>query len=107
MESETERRIIRMNPPEDSRSPKDKLEESIQKQVRRIKQAEKEKQTLLGQSVYLGTLGLIFVLPVVAGAYLGQWLDSLSEGYAVHWTVSLIVLGVIVGGINVYLFIRE
>ncbi len=107
MESKAERRIIQMNTPEDSRSPQERLEESIQKQVQRMKQAEKEKRTLLGQSVYLGTLGLIFVLPVVAGAYLGQWLDSLSEGYAVHWTVSLIVLGVIVGGINVYLFIRE
>ncbi len=96
-----------MNTPDSSRSPREKLEESIQKQVRRMKQAEKERRTLLGQSVYLGTLGVIFVLPVVAGAYLGQWLDSLSEGYAVHWTVSMIVLGVIVGGINAYLFIRE
>ncbi len=96
-----------MNRPGSSRSPQEKLEESIQKQVRRMKQAEKERRTLLGQTVYLGTLGVIFVLPVVAGAYLGQWLDSLSEGYAVHWTVSMIVLGVIVGGINVYLFIRE
>jgi ATP synthase protein I len=96
-----------MNRPDSSPSPQERLEESIQKQVRRMKQAEKERRTLLGQSVYLGTLGVMFVLPVVAGAYLGQWLDSLSEGYEVHWTVSMIVLGVIVGGINVYLFIRE
>ena len=96
-----------MNRPDSSPSPQERLEESIQKQVRRMKQAEKERRTLLGQSVYLGTLGVMFVLPVVAGAYLGQWLDSLAEGYEVHWTVSMIVLGVIVGGINVYLFIRE
>jgi ATP synthase protein I len=96
-----------MNPPDDLRSDRQKLEETVEKQVRRIKQAEKERRTLLGQSVYLGTLGVMFVLPVVAGAYLGQWLDSLSEGYEIHWTMSLIVLGVIVGGINVYLFIRE
>ena len=62
---------------------------------------------LIAQSVYLGTLGVMFVLPVVAGAYLGQWLDSLSEGYEVHWTVSMIVLGVIVGAVNVYFFVRE
>jgi ATP synthase protein I len=49
----------------------------------------------------------MFVLPVVGGAYLGQWLDSLSTGYEVQWTVSLIVLGVVVGGINVYFFVRE
>jgi ATP synthase protein I len=96
-----------MSAPDDLRSSQQKLEESVQKRVRRMKQAEKERRTLIGQSVYLGTLGVMFVLPVVAGAYLGQWLDSLSEGYEVHWTMSLIVLGVIVGGMNVYLFIRD
>ena len=96
-----------MNSPDDPSSPQQKLEETIQKQVRRMKRAEKERRTLLGQSVYLGTLGVMFILPVVAGAYLGQWLDSLSEGYEVHWTVSMIVLGVVVGAINVYLFVRE
>jgi ATP synthase protein I len=96
-----------MNAPDDLRSRQQKLEESVQKRVRRMKQAEKERQTLIAQSVYLGTLGVMFVLPVVAGAYLGQWLDSLSEGYEVHWTVSLIILGVIIGGINVYFFVRE
>jgi ATP synthase protein I len=96
-----------MNAPDDLRSRQQKLEESVQKRVRRMKQADKERRTLIGQSVYLGTLGVMFVLPVVAGAYLGQWLDSLSEGYEVHWTVSLIILGVIIGGMNVYLFIRE
>jgi ATP synthase protein I len=49
----------------------------------------------------------MFVLPVVAGAYLGEWLDSLTAAYEVHWTVSLIVLGVVVGAVNVYLFLRE
>jgi ATP synthase protein I len=96
-----------MNKPTDLRSRQEKLDESVEKQIRRMKRAEKERRNLVGQSVYLGTLGVMFVLPVVAGAYLGQWLDSLSEGYEVHWTVSLIVLGVIVGGMNVYLFIRE
>ena len=84
-----------MKTPDDSRSAQKKLEEQVAKQARRMKQAERERRTLLGQSVYLGTLGLMFVLPVVAGAYLGQWLDSLSEGYEVHWTVSMIVLGVV------------
>ena len=49
----------------------------------------------------------MFVLPVVGGAYLGYWLDSLAAGYSVRWTVSLLLLGVVVGALNVYLFIRE
>jgi ATP synthase protein I len=52
-------------------------------------------------------LGLVFVLPVIVGAYLGRWLDGLAEGYAIRWTVSLIVLGVVVGAVNVYLLTRE
>jgi ATP synthase protein I len=96
-----------MTSADETRSTGEKLEEQVEKQTRRIKQAEKEQRTLLGQTVYLGTLGLMFVLPVVGGAYLGQWLDTLSAGYEVHWTVSMIVLGVVVGGVNVYLFVRE
>ena len=91
--------------PDDRRTPR--LEEQVEKQARRIKEAEKDKRTLLGQTIYLGTLGLMFVLPVVGGAYLGQWLDSLTAAYEVHWTVSLIVLGVVVGAVNVFLFLRE
>jgi ATP synthase protein I len=93
--------------PDDTRPDHEKLQRRVEKQAQRIKRAEAEKQTLIGQTIYLGTLGLIFVLPVIAGAYLGQWLDSLSTGYEVHWTVSMIVLGVVVGGANVYLFVRE
>jgi ATP synthase protein I len=87
--------------------PKERLRRRVELQARRMKQAEKERPTLLSQTVYIGTLGLLFVLPLVGGAYLGRWLDSLAEGYSVRWTLSMILLGVILGGINVYLFIRE
>ena len=72
-----------------------------------MQKAERERSTLLSQTIYIGTLGLLFVLPVVAGAYLGSWLDSLAAGYSMRWTLSMIFLGVIIGAINVYLFIRE
>lgn len=72
-----------------------------------MKKAERQRPTLIGETVYIGTLGLLFVLPVVIGAYLGRWLDSLAQGYAIRWTLSLILLGVFIGGLNVYLFIKE
>ncbi|MGB5639210.1 MAG: AtpZ/AtpI family protein [Sedimenticolaceae bacterium] len=72
-----------------------------------MQKAEHERPTLIGQTVFLGTLGLLFVLPVVGGAYLGIWLDSLVSGYSTRWTMSLILLGVFIGGLNVYLFLRE
>jgi ATP synthase protein I len=79
----------------------------VDRQAKRMKKAEEEKHTVIGQTVYLGTLGLVFVLPVVAGAYLGQWLDGLVEGYSIRWTLSLILLGVFVGALNVYFLVRE
>ena len=72
-----------------------------------MKKAERERSTLMSQTIYIGTLGLVFVLPVVAGAYLGNWLDNLVAGYSIRWTVSLILLGVIIGMLNVYFLIRE
>jgi ATP synthase protein I len=83
------------------------LRKQVERQALRMKKAEKERPTLLGQTVYIGTLGLLFVLPVVGGAYLGLWLDGLATGYSVRWSVSLMILGVVVGAMNVYLFIRE
>ncbi len=84
-----------------------KLKERIGLQTRRMKQAERDRPTLLGQTAFLGTLGLLFVVPVVVGAYIGQWLDSLVEGYSIRWTMSLIILGVVIGAMNAYLFMRE
>ncbi|HUW49545.1 MAG TPA: AtpZ/AtpI family protein [Sulfuricella sp.] len=85
----------------------DNLRNKVEQQARRMQLAEKERSSLLAQSIYLGTLALLFVLPVIGGAYLGRWLDGLIQGYSVRWTVSLILLGVAVGGLNVYLFVRE
>jgi len=83
------------------------LKKQVERQARRIQKADKERPTLLAQTVYAGMLGLLFVLPVIGGAYLGNWIDNQLSGYSVRWTTSLIILGVMIGGMNVYLFIRE
>jgi ATP synthase protein I len=83
------------------------LRDRIANQARRMQRAERERKSILAHTVFLGTLGLVLVLPVVVGAYLGHWLDGLVAGYSVRWTVSLIFLGLVVGGVNVYLMIRE
>jgi ATP synthase protein I len=84
----------------------DEFRKSVERQARRMKKAERERPTLMSQTVYIGMLGLLFVLPVVAGAYVGNWLDGLAKSYSVRWTVSLILVGVVVGMVNVYLYIR-
>lgn len=85
----------------------DLLKRQVEQQAARLQRADRERPTLLAQTAYLGTLGLLIVLPIVGGAYVGRWLDGLSEGYSIRWTLSLMMLGLLVGAVNVYLFIRE
>lgn len=96
-----------MDQPGDRASRERELERNVERQVRRMRQADKDRRTLLGQTVYLGAIGVMLALPIVAGAYLGRWLDELLAGYAVHWTVSMIFLGIVVGAVNVYLFVKD
>lgn len=83
------------------------LKKQIEKQTKRMKKAEQEQPTLFSQTVFTGTLGLLLVLPIIVGAYFGHWLDNLSNHYSIRWTLGMILLGVIIGAFNVYLFIRE
>lgn len=84
-----------------------RLMEGLEKDISRKEKADRERRTLLAQTLYLGTIGVMIALPVVGGAYLGQWLDEKISGFSFSWTVSLILIGVFVGATNVYLFIRE
>jgi len=86
---------------------KQKFKNSIKKAVNEIEEAEKNKKNILAQTAYLGTIGFIFILPVIIGAYLGVWLDNKLTGFSISWTMSLIIVGVFIGAVNVYLFIRE
>ncbi|HVY91924.1 MAG TPA: AtpZ/AtpI family protein, partial [Bryobacteraceae bacterium] len=84
-----------------------KLAERVDWQAGRIDRAAKERRTLLAQTRYLGTIGILLVLPIVAGAYFGRWLDGFEPGYSVRWTAGMIFLGVVAGGVGAWLFVRE
>ena len=79
----------------------------VERQSRRWKKAERQRHDWLLQTIHLGTLGLVFVIPVIAGAYLGRWLDQQAEGYSITWTTSLIIIGVALGAFNVYHQLQE
>lgn len=85
----------------------EKWRREVHRDSKRFKGAERERRSLLAQSVFLGTLSVLFLVPLIGGAYLGRWLDGLSEGYSVRWTINLIILGLAVGVFNVYVFIRK
>lgn len=81
--------------------------EGVARDSERLKKAERSRRSLLAQTVFLGSLSVLFVAPLLAGAYLGRWLDGLGEGYTVRWTMNLILLGLALGVFNVYYFIRK
>ncbi|GAB3103204.1 F0F1 ATP synthase subunit [Aestuariicella hydrocarbonica] len=85
---------------------REELKKKVSRQVKRLDNARRD-TSVLAQMGYFGSVGLLFVLPVVGGAYFGAWLDEKLPGFSSSWTVSFIVLGVIVGALNVYWFIRN
>lgn len=84
-----------------------RLREEVDRDARRLDEASRRRRGVLAQARFLGTLGLVIVLPMVAGAYLGRWLDERLPGYSQSWTLSLLLLGVLVGAVNVYLMLRD
>jgi len=83
-----------------------KLQQKVDEETQRLKRAAQHKHSLLIYSSYVGALGMVLVLPIVGGAYLGRWLDSFDTGFSISWTVSLIFVGVIVGAVNAYYLIK-
>lgn len=80
------------------------LKNKIESQVKRIKKAKHDPRPNLPS---IGTLGLVMILPIIGGVYLGHWLDDMVEGYSTHWTLSLLFTGLVVGIFNVYFLIKE
>lgn len=58
---------------------------------------------------WLGMFGLVgwsVAIPTVAGVFLGRWLDErLSD--PVSWTLTFLLLGVVVGCANAWLWVRQ
>jgi ATP synthase protein I len=85
----------------------EQLTHEVDRQADRMHRAERDAPTILAQTAYIGTLGLLLVLPLVGGAWLGSWIDKHFSGYSMRWTLSLMLVGLAIGASNVYLFIRD
>jgi len=86
---------------------RDEFRNAVKRDNERGKNGERHKAGFLGLLFYGGILGLLLVVPMVTGAFLGRWLDSLHEAYETRWTVSLIILGIATGIWNVIWYIRR
>ncbi len=84
----------------------EEFKQSVQRDSERQKKGEQQRAGFFGLLLYGGTLGLLMIIPIVGGAYLGSWLDSLSESFGTRWTVSCIILGVAAGIWNIVWYLR-
>jgi predicted F0F1-ATPase subunit len=80
---------------DDERDDRDSRQEPAPQQPR------KESGGILQLAVQATTLGWNLVIPIVGGVLLGRYLDDKS-GQEFTWTLSLLVLGVIVAFNNLY-----
>lgn len=84
---------------------KDKrFSERVERSAEDLAKARKEKSGFLHYARVLGVGGWLFVIPVVAGAYLGRYLDK-RMGDAISWALTFIIIGIAVGIYNVWYFL--
>lgn len=75
----------------------------IEKSAKELLKARKEGPGFWHYASIIGVGGWVFVIPIVAGAYLGRFLDRKIQS-GVSWTITLIIIGIFAGGYNVWLF---
>jgi ATP synthase protein I len=80
------------------------LSEKIDKSAAEIMRSRREKSGFWHYAQILGVGGWLFVIPVVAGAYLGKYLDERTGG-SISWTLTLIIVGIAVGIYNIWYFL--
>ena len=84
--------------PEPSNHP-NHLDRSIRLRRERLDQARREGERPIGKNLaMIGALGWLIVVPTLAGALLGHWIDEVFAGGGVFWAATLIFLGVVAGG---------
>lgn len=81
-----------------------KLSEKVGKSAEELIKARKEQSRFWHYAQILGVGGWLFVIPVVAGAYIGRYLDEKSRGN-ISWTITLIIIGIAVGAYNIWYFL--
>lgn len=84
-----------MNKPEEP----DKLVQGARRRGERHRKWLREggEASVAARLAQIGVLGWIIVVPMLAGIFLGRWLDRLFHS-GVFWTAPLLLLGLALGG---------
>jgi ATP synthase protein I len=81
-----------------------KFSEDIDKSAKELLKGRKEKTSFWRYAYIIGVGGWLFVIPIVAGAYLGRYLDKKTEGGGISWTITFIIIGIAIGIYNIWHF---
>jgi ATP synthase protein I len=91
----------------EERGPPDELLETVQRKEARKQRARREGEH--GLAFGLGLFGLVgwsVAIPTLLGIGLGVWIDTRSDG-PYSWTLMLMLVGVIVGCLNAWYWVRK
>jgi ATP synthase protein I len=83
---------------------KKEFSEDVERSAEQLMKARREKSAFWHYAQMLGVGGWLFAIPVVAGAYLGRYLDG-KIGGNISWTLTLIIIGIAVGIYNIWYFL--
>ena len=91
----------------EGRPPRDELLDTVQRKEARKQRARREGER--GLAFGLGLFGLVgwsVAIPTLVGIGLGAWIDTRSGG-PYSWTLMLMLVGVIVGCLNAWYWVRK
>jgi ATP synthase protein I len=88
------------------RNEKKNFADQIEQSAGRLLKSRGEQRTFWQWASRVGVGGWLFAIPVVAGAYLGKYLDHGSSG-KISWTVTFILLGIAAGTFNLWQFLSR
>jgi len=83
-----------MTKPDDNDPLIDEVRLRSKRQKRWLREGEDSVVRRLAQ---IGVLGWIIVAPMLAGLFLGRWLDGRADS-GLFWTAPLLMLGLVLGG---------
>lgn len=76
--------------------------------IKRHKKAKTEKKySVLSSFSVFGLVGWNIVVPVLAGIFIGYWLDEYYQYKNVSWTLTGLLFGAVVGCINVCYWLNK
>ena len=81
-----------------------RFSEKVKDSADELLKARRERSRFWHYAQMLGVGGWLFVIPVVAGAYLGRYLDG-RWGGNISWTITLIIIGIAIGAYNIWYFL--